>query len=210
MKPIDYLIHKYCLKDFNRPMPIEIPNVGRVILASWFAEWGFKRGAEIGVEAGLYSEALCKVNTELELFCIDAWTMLEHRYWVTKRRLESYRKQAIERLAPYKCNFIRAWSMDAVKQFEDGSLDFVYIDADHTYESTMNDITEWSKKVRSGGVISGHDYIRRGKQSQHKVIEAVINFTQENNIFPWFVLGLRSKKPGEFRDDCRSWMWVKP
>jgi len=206
-------IHEKWFKEFlpalARPMPIEIPNVGRVTLAKWFGEWGFKRGAEIGVEAGLYSEALCKLNPALELFCIDAWLKLEYRYWVTSRRVEGYRLQAIERLSPYNCHFIRKWSMDAVKDFKDGELDFVYIDADHTYEATMNDIIEWGKKVRSGGVISGHDYIHRGGQSEHKVIEAVNHYTRENKVSPWFVLGSKAKQPGEIRDQCRSWMWVK-
>jgi hypothetical protein len=209
MKPLDYLIQKYCFTDFNRFMPIEIPNVGRITLAQWFGKWEFKRGAEIGVEAGLYSEVICKFNPEVELFCIDAWAKLKYRYWVSTPKIDAYRQQAIERLSPFNCKLIRAWSLDAVKQFEDGSLDFVYIDADHTYEATMNDIIEWGKKVRSGGVISGHDYIHRGGQSQHKVIEAVNEYTRENKIVPWFVLGSKAKKPGEIRDQCRSWMWVK-
>jgi hypothetical protein len=209
MNPIDYLISRYCLTDFTRLMPIEIPNVGRTTLAQWFKEWGFKRGAEIGVEAGLYSEVLCKATPELELFCVDAWLKLKYRYWVTSQRVEGYRLQAIERLSPYNCHFIRKWSIDAVKDFKDGELDFVYIDADHTYEATMNDIVEWGKKVRSGGVIAGHDYIHRGGQSQHKVIEAVMEYTKVNKINPWFVLGSKAKKPGEIRDQCRSWMWVK-
>ncbi len=39
----------------------------------------------------------------------------------------------------------------------DGSLAFCFIDAAHDYESVKRDITAWRSKVRSGGVLSGHD-----------------------------------------------------
>lgn len=214
-RTLDYFGKKFGLTvwrdevPYNYPMPIQIRGVGRKDLADWFCELGFKRGAEIGVEAGLYSEVICKANPTVELFCVDAWAKLKYRYWVSQPKIDAYHQQAIERLAPFNCKFIQAWSMDAVKQFEDGELDFVYIDADHTYDATMNDITEWSKKVRSGGIVSGHDYIHRGGMSEHKVIRAVHQYADDHKIWPWFVLGAKDKKPGEVRDQCRSWMWVK-
>ena len=50
--------------------------------------------------------------------------------------------------------------MDAVVDVADESLDFVFIDADHKYVSVCEDIREWSKKVRIGGIVSGHDYYK--------------------------------------------------
>ena len=49
-------------------------------------------------------------------------------------------------------------SVEAAKDFEDESVDFVFIDADHTYEGCLRDITAWYPKVKYGGVIAGHDY----------------------------------------------------
>ncbi len=49
--------------------------------------------------------------------------------------------------------------MDALEDFEDNSLDFVYIDGDHNFKHISEDIYEWTKKVRSGGIVSGHDYL---------------------------------------------------
>ena len=54
-------------------------------------------------------------------------------------------------------NPIRATSMEAVKQYADESLDFVLIDGSHEYEDVKNDINEWMKKVKSGGMIAGDD-----------------------------------------------------
>jgi predicted O-methyltransferase YrrM len=53
---------------------------------------------------------------------------------------------------------IRARSDEAAKSIPDGSLDFVFIDADHSYEGCKRDIATWWPKVRAGGVVGGHDY----------------------------------------------------
>lgn len=49
-------------------------------------------------------------------------------------------------------------SVSASKLYKDESLDFVFIDADHTYEAVLNDIHHWFPKVKHGGHIAGHDY----------------------------------------------------
>lgn len=49
-------------------------------------------------------------------------------------------------------------SWDCAQLYEDRTLDFVYIDADHHYEAVSRDIDHWLPKVKPGGVISGHDY----------------------------------------------------
>lgn len=49
-------------------------------------------------------------------------------------------------------------SVDAAKLFDDKSLDFVFIDANHKYDYVSADIAAWFPKVKSGGIISGHDY----------------------------------------------------
>lgn len=51
--------------------------------------------------------------------------------------------------------------MDVVKQFKDESLDFVYIDGNHSFQHVVNDLCEWEKKVKVGGIVAGHDYIKR-------------------------------------------------
>jgi SAM-dependent methyltransferase len=55
---------------------------------------------------------------------------------------------------------IRQDSSEAAKNFDEGGVDFVYIDAKHDYESVKKDISAWKGKVRRGGIISGHDYSR--------------------------------------------------
>ena len=49
-------------------------------------------------------------------------------------------------------------SSEALKKVEDTSLDFVFIDADHTYEAVKFDIANWYKKLKINGLLAGHDY----------------------------------------------------
>lgn len=53
---------------------------------------------------------------------------------------------------------IKDYSWAAAAQFDDNSVDFVFIDADHRYESVVKDIDAWLPKIKKGGIISGHDF----------------------------------------------------
>jgi SAM-dependent methyltransferase len=53
---------------------------------------------------------------------------------------------------------LEAPSVAAAASFPDGSLDFVFIDADHAYGSVRADLLAWLPKVRPGGTLAGHDY----------------------------------------------------
>lgn len=57
---------------------------------------------------------------------------------------------------------IKSDSTEAAALFDDRSLDFVFIDADHSYEAVKRDLLAWLPKVRPGGIIGGHDYPRPG------------------------------------------------
>ena len=137
----------------------------RIELAKLFKELGFKVGAEIGVFQGSYSRALCRYNPDLLLYSIDAWIGQKH---------EKMHERAINKLKGYNAILIKEESSVAVKRFEDNSLDFVYIDADHRYPAVLKDLTLWTPKVRSGGIVSGHDYqapdVRRAVDEFAKVM----------------------------------------
>ncbi len=54
---------------------------------------------------------------------------------------------------------IRKTSVEASKDFADQSLDAVYIDAEHDEDSVREDIKTWRRKIKPGGILSGHDYL---------------------------------------------------
>jgi len=55
---------------------------------------------------------------------------------------------------------IRALSNQVLDLFEDESLDFIYIDGNHTYNSVKEDMELWFPKLKKGGLFAGHDYLR--------------------------------------------------
>ncbi len=68
-------------------------------------------------------------------------------------------------------NPIRMDSVEASKLYPDNSIDFVYIDADHSYESVKNDINAWLPKVKIGGILAGHDYpMKSVRDAVHEVL----------------------------------------
>lgn len=193
--------------------PFEIPDCSRDDLPSFFVEMGFKTGAEIGVYKGEFSEKIAKAG--LKLYAIDPWRMykdfdnprgqarLDFLYEHTKRVLDPFPNVEI----------IRKTSMEAVEDFPDNSLDFVYIDANHEFRYIAEDLVEWTKKVRPGGIVSGHDYFflktDTGAQIWH-VAHVLRAYIYAYGIESYYLLGSKNAKPGEKRDKWRSWMFLKP
>lgn len=206
METLKYICDKYDI-DLTKESPFNIKCCRLNDLPVLFKELGFKKGAEIGVLKGHYSAKLCESNPGLKLYSIDAWEFYPlknnfRRAWMYPPIYEEAKK----RLAPYKNNeIIRKWSQDAVKDFEDESLDFVFIDANHEFQYITNDIVEWGKKVKKGGIISGHDYghIKDRKETFCHVKYVVDAWTYSHAIHPWFILN----SPISKRET--GWMWVK-
>lgn len=210
MKTLQYIADKYNLH-LDQKSPIEIPNTNRKVLAELFAELGFKVGVEVGVERGLYTEVLCKANPDAKIYAVDPWEAYTgYRDYVSQEKVSTFYLDAQERLAKYNCEIIKKYSMDAVRDFENGSLDFVYIDGNHQFEFVAQDIGFWTRKVRKGGIVAGHDFIRRKAPTATHVVEALQGYTYAYDIQPWFLLGRQAKVEGELRDDSRSWFFVRP
>lgn len=150
-------------------------------LARLFFELGYVVGAEIGVLRGDYSEILLRENPNLFLYCIDPWEPYIERG--SRRRNESFYRSTLSRLSQFNVKIIRKRSADALNDIPDESLDFVYIDAIHDYENVRFDITEWNKKVRVGGIVSGHDYctVVVNPEYEFGVIQAVDEYVKANN-----------------------------
>ena len=85
------------------------------------------------------------------------------------------------RLTPFgdHWSFIRKPSMEAVEQFKDGELCFVYIDGDHSYESVKNDLRVWWSKIRPGGFLVCDDYYTKRWVGLQRAID---EFTKEHNL----------------------------
>jgi hypothetical protein len=208
---LEFILKKFKLENYQGRMPIEIASFGRWDgLTTLFRELGFKTGVEIGVEIGKFSERLCKKNPDLHLYSIDPWKHYsDYRDHVDQGKLDAFYEETKNRMASYNCTIIRKFSMDAVKDFADRSLDFVYIDGNHNFQNVTNDICEWRKKVRVGGILSGHDYRKMKGGFPMHVAEVVQGYTAAYHISPWFVFGSRVPNEENIHEESRSFMWVE-
>jgi len=120
-----------------------------------------KVGAEIGVLGGVTSVNLLK-NTQIEkLYCVDPWISYnEYPDYTGEGVLTDYRELFLKNTDLYKnrIEVLVMYSSEAAKLIPDKSLDFVFIDANHTYPYVKQDIELWMPKVKLSGIVSGHDY----------------------------------------------------
>ena len=196
----------------NTGKPFEIPDCSRDDLPEFFKELGFEVGAEIGVYKGEFSEKFCKAG--LTLYAIDPWRIYkDYGNPRGQARLDFQYEHTQRVLSPYpNAKIIRKTSMEAINDFEDESLDFVYIDGNHEFRYIAKDLYEWAKKVKKGGIVAGHDYFFNktgtGAQIWH-VAHVLKAYIGSFGISNWYLLGSKETKEGEKRDKWRSWMFIK-
>ena len=134
---------------------------------------GYKRICEVGVESGLFLFYLSLSEPE-HLVAVDVWDKYFNQAFVDipayftfykeeqqKKNREKVQEWASQRHG--KTDIIVNFSVEASRQFNDGYFDFVYIDADHSYNGVTADLKAWYPKVREGGILAGHDYINWDK-----------------------------------------------
>lgn len=213
MNTYEYILHKYNIHR-GREFFFEIPNMGRDNLAELFAELGFTTGVEIGVDRGAFSEVLCTKNPKLHLYSVDPYSPLAYepnKSGVNENQefFDNIYNEASKRLAKYNCTIIRKTSMDALADFPDNSLDFVYIDGNHDFVNFTNDLHHWLKKIKPGGIMSGHDYCLYPFRKYNHVKSVVDAYFRCYKMFPYFIVGSFTCDEGMIRDRYRSWFWVK-
>jgi len=186
-----WLHERYGLTRFL-PAPMRVKGFHREDVSKIISLMGLRKGAEIGVAEGVHSECMLQNIKDCELLCVDHWGV----YW--SRKLEQI---ARERLGAYSnATIIKATSMEAARDVPNGSLDFVYIDANHTFDYVMEDLITWSRKVRKGGIVAGHDY-DRAHRSTGGLVQAVNAYTKAHRIQEWFL----TDPPHQ-----ASFIWMKP
>jgi len=145
----------------------------------------------IVVEVGSYlgdsssraiSEGLIKYNKNAKFYCVDTFveSFFENQPELMAKHKKKYGDKKVydifvENMKNYRHEVVLKDSIEAAKDFKNESVDFVFIDAVHTYESVVEDIKAWFPKVKIGGMICGHDY---GKK-QFGVTRAVNEFFKD-------------------------------
>ena len=131
-------------------------------------------GAEIGVDYGLNAKTILKILNLKKLYLIDPYIQKldnvsgDERFNSAKKYLSKYNEKII---------FIRKTSEDAINDIP-SNLDFIYIDGLHDYENIKKDIELYYPKVKSGGILGGHDFWG----NEIGVCKAVLEFVENNNL----------------------------
>lgn len=198
--------------------PYWIPDCKRADLPEFFKSLGFKKGVEIGVSWADNIIGYCEAG--LNIYGIDPWdadadedkfkkiVSIDGKYGST---IEGVFQLAEERTGKYpNCMLMKMTSMEALDYFPNRSLDFIYIDGNHSFGHIAMDLMKWNRKVRKGGVIAGHDYYSHSPIS-HRKYRAVGNivdaFAKTYDFKNWYVLGSREWQEGEDMD--LSYFFIK-
>jgi len=146
------------------------------------AEWliklinnnNFNIGAEFGVGTGTTSRALM-TKTDVTLIGVDC----------TKKAHWRVLQDKISALYGDRYRLIRDTTVNASNLIEDSSLDFVFVDAGHSYKAVCNDINNWYSKVKPGGCFCGHDYPMTGVKRAVNELLTKFSVDEESNI--WYL-----------------------
>ena len=121
---------------------------------------GYTCGAEIGCAGGTTTRQLLRNCRRLHLYTVDLWGIPgvgsgQYDHWNFDRIYKKFLTQT--RFFKTRITVLRGISWEMAERVEDNSLDFIFIDADHAYESVVKDIQAWTPKLKLEGMISGHD-----------------------------------------------------
>ena len=149
-------------------------------------------GIEIGVSKGEFSCIILNNCPNLKLYLLDCWDKQDTEIYNDDTaysniyvHIEHFIK-TIKNVSPYfeRVRIIKGYSDEFVDLFTNDFFDFIYIDANHSYEAVKSDINKWYPKLKKGGLFSGHDYvdIYQDKKQIFGVKQAVDEFAKENNL----------------------------
>jgi len=145
--------------------------------------------AEVGVAEAYFSEQIATWDAVTKVWMIDNWATIEGQKGDASNPQEWHDSNYIRAASicehNVKCKMVPGLSTVIAEQFEPESLVMVYLDANHSYEAVKADLNAWFDKVKSGGIISGHDYL----SEEYGVKQAVNEFCSgifEIHIIPEF------------------------
>lgn len=139
----------------------------RNYFAHLFGHGGFRKGIEIGVQDGRFSDNILSANRFLE----EKWSLVlvdpfPTKYLNKRMRIVNGDWRNAGFLEHCGLTFHETISTDPalLNSYPDGHFDFVYLDGSHTHDAVKSEMPLWWKKVRSGGILAGHDYCNYGEK----------------------------------------------
>jgi hypothetical protein len=119
---------------------------------------------EVGVWKGMSAcfmvVEIINSGKNIKFDCVDTWDYVDTSNEINQTQFDNLFNIFSKNIEPVKnkINIVKSLSWDGALNYEDNSLDFVFIDAGHDYESVKKDVNAWYPKIKNGGIIAGHDY----------------------------------------------------
>lgn len=172
------------------------------------------RIAEIGVARGRFSSQLVGTCRPSLLVLVDPWLQQEQQVYFgdtnntvqneQDRRFNDVIRRFASSVPGRECRVLRKFSVDAAREFDDGSFDWVFIDGNHSHEACLEDLRAWAPKVTADGLLCGHDFAvhAKARSAKYGVVSAVRQFVEETGCllaaltvehFPTFVIAKNPK-----------------
>ena len=150
--------------------------------------------AEIGVDRGDFSKSILELTHPKKLHLIDAWGD-ETRYH-DGLKLIVQERFSVE-IANGVIEINKGLSTEILKNFPDEYFDWIYLDTNHTYSVTADELNILKYKVKANGIIAGHDYIIGNwvGDCRYGVIEAVHELCVRENWELLFVTINKNEMP---------------
>ena len=151
-------------------------------------------GLEIGVASGWTMNHFLQNLSNLQLTGIDPYVgYMDGHIQITQELLDAQYLAAQDNISDFapRGKILRGYSQDFVNSFEDKSLDYIFIDGDHSYEGALRDCELFFPKIKSNGIFAGHDWSFDG------VRKAVNEFKDKNG----------SPNIRMIKEDV--WYWIK-
>ena len=149
-------------------------------------------GAEIGVRAGENAVELLKYLPISTLLLVDPYKpYFDDAILLDEEEQNAYYEQMLVNVAPYadKISIVKEKSHVAAANIEERSLDFVYVDACHSYISVAKDLASWWPKIKSNGFLCGHDFWFPGvEMALHEFVASQANSITVFNDSDWLII----------------------
>jgi len=130
--------------------------------------------AEIGVSRGKFTAEIMATNRPRKLHLVDVWSSERYDQSLRRRVEQTYAAE----IAAGSVEVNLCYSIEVGRAFPDAYFDWIYIDTDHSYPTTRDELAVYESKMKPGGIIAGHDYVMGNWRGSLKfgVIEAVAEF----------------------------------
>lgn len=155
---------------------------------------------EVGIQTGHYTHILAQKFKNV--VSIDPFKEYSQDYYTDTANIPQSEQdllfERVSRELPENVKIIRESSLDVDSLLEDNFYDFVHLDGNHSYEYLLQELPLFWKKLRVGGILSGHDYYNLEREGLKIEVEKAVNqFVEENKLelvlanqtcSSWFIL----------------------